>query len=151
MKTAIAIFLLTASLAAQTSRIPKDACLIIDGVCAKPCIDKSGECVQPPKCKKGEYLSFDGRCLHDQTGETHLSEDGHHVSTCLNNSCSHALADSYGWGGALVTTRSIESGEWKYLADTGDEFLYAYPLPTDKQIICHSDDDYGKISKCDVR
>jgi hypothetical protein len=40
-----------------------------------------------PDCKKDEYRSLDGRCLHNQTGEQHPAGDGCNVSTCMDDSC----------------------------------------------------------------
>jgi hypothetical protein len=41
----------------------------------------------PPDCKKGEYRSMDGRCLHDQTGESHPYGDGCNTATCHDPAC----------------------------------------------------------------
>jgi hypothetical protein len=41
----------------------------------------------PKKCAKGEYLTVDGRCLHDQTGESHPAGDGCNTITCMDPAC----------------------------------------------------------------
>jgi hypothetical protein len=38
-------------------------------------------------CPKGDYLSQDGRCLHDQTGESHPVGDGCNTATCMDAAC----------------------------------------------------------------
>ena len=48
----------------------------------------------PTKCSKGEYLSMDGRCLHDQTGESHPSGDGCNYMTCTDPACHYGVAAS---------------------------------------------------------
>jgi hypothetical protein len=40
-----------------------------------------------PLCEKGQYLTIDGRCLHDQTGESHPAGDGCNFVTCLDQNC----------------------------------------------------------------
>ena len=42
---------------------------------------------QTAQCDKGEYRSVDGRCLHDQTGESHPSGDGCNSDTCMDAAC----------------------------------------------------------------
>jgi hypothetical protein len=38
-------------------------------------------------CGMGQYLSIDGRCLHDQTGERHPAGDGCNTITCMDPAC----------------------------------------------------------------
>jgi hypothetical protein len=38
-------------------------------------------------CNQGEYLSIDGRCLHDQTGKSHPSGDGRNLIICQDPAC----------------------------------------------------------------
>jgi hypothetical protein len=40
-----------------------------------------------PQCKLGEYLSIDGRCLHNQKGEVHPAGDGCNSATCMDAAC----------------------------------------------------------------
>jgi hypothetical protein len=41
----------------------------------------------PKPCAKGEYLTVDGRCLHDRTGESSPAGDGCNTMTCWDPSC----------------------------------------------------------------
>jgi hypothetical protein len=41
----------------------------------------------PKTCDKGEYLTQDGRCLHDRTGEHMPAGDGCNTMTCMSPSC----------------------------------------------------------------
>jgi hypothetical protein len=41
----------------------------------------------PPKCITGEYLTVDGRCLHDRTGEGFKALDGCNWCTCMDANC----------------------------------------------------------------
>ena len=51
----------------------------------------------PPKdCAKGEYRSMDGRCLHDQTGESRPSGDGCNSITCADPACRWAISTAMG-------------------------------------------------------
>ena len=43
---------------------------------------------QPKQCAKGEYLSQDGRCLHDQTGKTFKVDCN--TGTCMDPACRHS-------------------------------------------------------------
>jgi hypothetical protein len=41
----------------------------------------------PAKCVKGQYLTQDGRCLRDRTGETMTAGDGCNTITCTSPNC----------------------------------------------------------------
>ena len=43
--------------------------------------------ISPASCKPDEYLSNDGRCLHDYTGEQRPAGDGRNTVTCFDPSC----------------------------------------------------------------
>jgi len=46
----------------------------------------------PKHCAKGEYLSIDGRCLHDRTGEAYPAGDGCNIATCLDPACHNSFS-----------------------------------------------------------
>lgn len=62
--------------------------------------------VAQPTCKKGEYRSMDGRCLHDQTGEHHPAGDGCNTLTCMDAACRYQsetlMSCSHGDDPALI-------------------------------------------------
>ncbi len=47
---------------------------------------------KPKECAKGAYLSVDGRCLHDQSGESHPAGDGCNSATCVDSACHSQIA-----------------------------------------------------------
>ena len=55
-------------------------------------------CVVRKQCAKGEYLSQDGRCLHDQTGEHRPAGDGCNGCTCSDPACHSMVCTAMGCG-----------------------------------------------------
>jgi hypothetical protein len=66
--------------------------------------------VQGIACKKGEYLTVNGRCLHDQTGESHTAGDGCNTSRCMDPAC------------RMITTTSM------YCSHGDDPAILAVPV-----------------------
>lgn len=66
-------------------------------------------------CQNGAYLSIDGRCLHDRTGESTPSGDGCNSSTCSDPAChyqvSTAMACLRGDDPDLLTHPTVPAGE----------------------------------------
>ena len=44
-------------------------------------------CQAQARCQSGEYVSADGRCLPDQTGDRYVVGDGCNIATCLDQAC----------------------------------------------------------------
>ena len=76
-------------------------------------------------CKPGEYLSVDGRCLHDQTGEGHPAADNCNSCSCMDAACHQeactAMACLRGDDPAPIQPEPAQTGPERVTADERKE------------------------------
>lgn len=76
-------------------------------------------------CKPGEYLSVDGRCLHDQTGEGHPAGDNCNSCSCMDAACHQeactAMACLRGDDPAPIQPEPAQTGPERVTADERKE------------------------------
>ena len=64
----------------------------------------------PKQCTKGEFLTVDGRCQQDRTGESSPAGDGCNTMTCMDPSCRSTIVTAlfcmHGDGQASLTSGS---------------------------------------------
>jgi len=53
-------------------------------------------CLSQNRCQSGEYVSSDGRCLPDQTGDRYVVGDGCNIATCLDQACQNTSVTTIG-------------------------------------------------------